>query len=110
MKFGILVDGEAEVASLPRLIPQLREHTGHTILHPLRSAVQPKATAERIAQSCQREITILAGKGVDRVIVLIDREDRAECPTELALQVQRAIAKRTAVPVRVVVKDRCFEN
>jgi hypothetical protein len=110
MKIGILVDGEAERAGLPMLFEQLRAQTGHAIVNPLQPAVHPKADPERFAGACVPKIEILAKKGVDRIVVLVDREDRDDCPTEIATAIRQSIIRKTALPVCVVVKDRCFEN
>lgn len=112
MRIGLLVDGDAERAALPELLGQLKESTGHSFLNPVRPAVHPKASPARIARACQSEIDILVGKGVDRIVVLLDREDRADCPTQIAQQVEQAIRAHAGgeAPVVVVVKDRCFEN
>ncbi|MBA3731439.1 MAG: DUF4276 family protein [Gammaproteobacteria bacterium] len=43
-------------------------------------------------------------------MVLIDLEDRIDCPGSFATSIARAFAHHTNVPVRVVVKHCCFEN
>lgn len=110
MRIGLLVDGVAEVESLPTLFAQLRTATGHTLLTPLRPAIHPIASIERIAARCTPQMEILRGKRADRVIVVLDREGRTDCPGAFARQVETAIAGRSSIPVAVVVKDRCFEN
>jgi hypothetical protein len=50
------------------------------------------------------------GQGVGKVVVLIDREDRSDCPGALAAAIQARIARETDVEVAVVIKDAAFEN
>lgn len=110
MKIGIIVDGVSEFASLVELYPQLRELTGNDFLRPVRADIQPKAPIGVIARQCARPARQYAGRGAARIIVIIDREDRSECPGELATAIAGKIAATTAIDVCVVIKDRAYEN
>jgi hypothetical protein len=47
----------------------------------------------------------------DVVVVLLDRETQNQGPAEIAAALEREFARKAyGVPVRVVVKDRQFEN
>lgn len=112
MKIGIIVDGQGEFASLPKLLAELKAATGASILNPLFEGLQPLATPQRIAEQCRRCLAILEKRGCDTVVILIDREGRTECPGRWAAVLENEISKFTSdgVAVRVVVKDRTFEN
>ena len=63
-----------------------------------------------IARAIVDGIEYLKANGVDRVVVLFDREHRRECAGELAERVRRQIQPLTDIPTSVVIKDRTFEN
>ncbi len=72
--------------------------------------MQPKSEPGQIAGKAIKKVKIQRDRGADLIVVLIDREDRKECPTEFADQLKRAFAKRGYDAVNVVVKNRTFEN
>jgi hypothetical protein len=110
-----VVEGDAEYASLPRL------HTQHLIGNcpPLRatnlagvgSHLSPEGIAKRVVPK------VIAHKvaGRNRVVLCIDREDRAECAGELAQAVNTALLKELqrrnadTADVHTVIADRAFE-
>jgi hypothetical protein len=107
---GLLVDGMAEYHSLALLTP--RVSTEHTIRRPLRADIQPLAPTGQIARTILKSMPLLVAKGVQRVVVLIDMEDRDECPGVFASDIEnqvRALNKHEC-QVYVVVKARCYEN
>jgi hypothetical protein len=110
VRIGVVVDGLAEYASLGLLWPKLTPVTGHTYLRVLKADIQPLAPFPVIARACRDALRQLAGRGVDRILVVFDREDRGECPPAIATAVQRALREHSACPVTVVVKDRQYEN
>jgi hypothetical protein len=107
MRIGIVVDGVSEFRSLGQLYADLEVLTGNQFLAPLHADIQPHAPVGTIAKQCSASINQLFGRNADRVILLFDRETRSECPGTLAQAVERKIRREG---VRVVVKDRAFEN
>lgn len=112
MKFGPIVDGQAEFRSLPHLIPRIA--CKHTILSPLRADIQPHSPIPRIVQAVKSRLDIQVGRGADAALILIDRETRSDCTGIWASQIQVALAKGCADSgihkFAVVVKNRMFEN
>lgn len=109
MKLGIVVDGVSEYASLGGLYGDLRGRTGNQFLTPVKANIQPNAPLGVIARQCIPKIKQVQERGADCVLVLFDREERADCPGDLADSVQ-AILASNGLSVRVVVKNRKFEN
>jgi hypothetical protein len=107
MRIGIVVDGLSEFRSLGHLYEDLQALTGNQFLTPLHADIQPQAPVGTIAKQCSASIKQLFGRNADRVIVLFDREARSECPGALAREVEEKVGLDE---VRVVVKDRAFEN
>ncbi len=112
MKIGIIVDGDGEFLSLSKLIDKLA--ITNKVLAPIKADIQPNASFHHIAMKTAVGITILLRKEVNRIIVLIDREQRPECPGEIAEKIQKRIQdshlKHGSVEIFVVLKDRMFEN
>lgn len=108
MRIGLVVDGQSEVAALPNLYPRLEAETGHQFLRPVLAPIQPLAPPAAIARACGTRVSQLARRGADRVLVLVDREGRPECPGVLALEIQGRLPQ--AVTTTVVIKNRTFEN
>lgn len=104
------MEGHSEFYSLGIILNSLRGAYGHTILKPLYAPIQPKASYDVIARACKSRIGILESKNVDRIIVLLDREDREACPAEMAGALVFALKKLTSIEVLVVIKNRCYEN
>lgn len=111
MRVGIIVDGQSEVSALPKLKPQLEQASGNTIIGPIRAQIHPKASVVVIARVAVESIAILrAQRGAEKIVVLIDREDRQACPGDFAKRVLERILPSVAIPVDIVIKDRKFEN
>lgn len=110
MKIGFVVDGESEFVALKKIWPQLRDATGHTLLDPALAKIPPKAPLPTIAKVCERRISAIQQKKTDRVIVLMDREDRGECPGELATALTVHLSRVAGGDVVVVIKEAMFEN
>jgi len=110
MRIGIVVDGEAEYASLTLMFPALQAHTNHTLLHPVLAKIQPYAPPGAIAQRCTLASRAFLHKSPDLIVVLFDRENRSECCGTLARQVEASLESGIPCSVGVVVKDRMFEN
>ena len=112
MKIGIIVDGESEYHSLPKILHRI--DTEHTILDPMRADIQPLAKPGRIAAALKSRLLILARKETDRVVVLIDREGNESCPNDIAESILDALVSTCKVhDIRIpdiVIKNRCYEN
>jgi len=110
MRIGIIVDGQSEFASLPLIIPELERATGNVLLGPAKADIHPKAPMGAIAHVCLKSIEVLKTRDIQEVIVLMDREDRDECPGVLAQQIQAEVRTRTDLRCWVVIKNRTYEN
>lgn len=110
MRIGIVVDGVAEYASLPLLLPRIGAVTGHTYLPILKADIQPYAPLPAIGRTCKQPVIQLLARGAEIVLVVFDRESRLECPPEIARRVESEIRRHVACNVAVVVKNRTFEN
>lgn len=108
MRIGFLVDGEAEFRSLSLLYPRVR--TSAVLLAPLVSGLQPLAPVGQLVGSINRRIPILRQRNVDVGIVLLDRETRPECAGCFAQHLEARFADLVNPRIKVVIKDRCFEN
>lgn len=113
MKVAIITEGEGEWAALPELLPQFRTRSSVEFIQIMRVRAQPDGPVEKLARACKPAFQICEAKGVDRVVIVLDREQQPEPPGDIALRIQTAI--RTifhAAPfeIRVVIKDRAFEN
>jgi hypothetical protein len=112
VKIGLIVDGLGEVVALPLLYERIR--SPHVLLKPVHEQrLQPLAKAEQIAPIAARRCRLLAAEGVDLVVVLLDREDRDDCPGAFASQLHSLIVRqldRRQIGVAVVLKNRRLEN
>lgn len=113
MKIGVLVEGDAEFHALPNLWPRLG--SPHQILGPLKCGIQPMAPLAQIALVASKKFPILLSKGVDWIVILIDKETRQDCTGELVQAVERQCRERLAalsktVSLSVVFKVSKFEN
>lgn len=110
MRIGFVVDGKSEYRSLAKLFPQLSCLTGNTFLRVVRADIQPTAPFGAMARACKPRLVELEGRRADRIIILVDREQRVECPGEFAVALGRSAQTMVDTKVGVVVKNRCFEN
>jgi hypothetical protein len=110
MRIGLVVDGRSEFEALGRLKPRLDASTGHTLIGPVRANIHPKAHVSGIAAAAIEAIVVLRVRHVERVVVLLDREDRQECCGALADRIAQEIRSKVSEPVDVVLNDRKFEN
>lgn len=112
MKIGLLVDGEAEYRSLPRLYGRVQ--TSHNFLKPLKADIQPFAPVSQIIGRVRRILPVLVNRGAQGVIVLLDREDRRVCPGEFAAEISEGLQSTRGEYglslIAVVVKESRFEN
>jgi hypothetical protein len=111
MKIAVLTEGDSEVKSLSSWYEQLHARTGHRLLNPLKINVDPLAAPGIIARECKSRLQIAQKQGAQLALVLLDREQRNECPGMIALTVENAIERVCPIlPVKAVLKDRTFEN
>ena len=112
MKIGLIVEGDAEYRALPNLLPRVA--SPHTILRqPLLCPVQPKSPPALIAHvAATKSFPILIAKGVDLIVLIIDKENRPECTIELVQEIEREARSRLdeTVNLRVVLKVTKLEN
>lgn len=114
MRIGFIVDGDSEVSALPLIFRRIR--TPHELLPTIvRGQIHPKADVARIARATAEACQYFARRQVDLVIVLIDLEDRSECPAALKDMLQPLIVGRLAriglkLDVEVVIKVTKLEN
>jgi len=108
VKIGVIVDGKAEPEALLRLRGKL--HGSGPFLKPLYVDLQPMAPPSLVAKRAQRNINTLRARGAQRIVLLIDREERQDCAPELAARIAEALGRRGECGITVVVKDRAFEN
>ena len=113
---GLVVEGDAEFEALPRLhkkklvagCPPLKA----TNLGGVGSDVTPSAIAKRSVGSVM--LHQIAGRS--KVVLVIDREQRADCSGAFATAVREALHKelqakgKPTTDVHVVVADRAFEG
>lgn len=109
MKVGIVVDGDAESQAL-KLLMQRIEIEGVQWLKPAHAKMHPSSPPGRIARTAIKKVDIQRDRGADLIVVLIDREDRDECPPAFARQIKQAFAQLGYDDITVVVKNRTFEN
>lgn len=113
MRIGLLVDGQAEYQSLPRLVPGIT--LPHAVLAPLYCAMQPLSSPGQIAHVASKRFPLLLQRHVDRIVILIDKEHRDDCPGEFATAIataarQKLSALSTSTELAVVVKVSRYEN
>jgi hypothetical protein len=112
MRIGMLVDGQAEFRAMPLLIPRI--DSPHTLLSPLYADIQPNAPISQVVGAVRCKLPILAAHRADALVVLVDREQRPDCPGELAAAVEQELleccTQAGVGTVGVVIKNRMFEN
>jgi hypothetical protein len=110
MRVGVLVDGDAESQALRNLTRRIAI-PGVQVADPIYAPMQPNATPERIvADAKERLEALVAVRRVNKVLVLIDRESRTECPGIWATTLGASFHAAGYPLVSVVVKNRKLEN
>ena len=110
MKVGIVVEGNAESQALKVLTRRIKID-GVQFLAPAYADMQPKSAPGQIAGKAIKKVKIQRDRGADLIIVLIDREENSQkCPPEFANQIKHAFTKLGYNDIRVVIKNRTFEN
>ncbi|WP_006575606.1 DUF4276 family protein [Cupriavidus sp. HPC(L)] len=110
-KIGIIVEGAGEIDAISSLIGKV--DSVHEIKGtPLRADLQPKATPMVIARSARSQVLTWCRRGVDSILILIDREDHP-CAVQFSQELRTAFNKLysdTKIDFQVVVKDKSIEN
>lgn len=111
MKVALVTEGMGEYRFLPLLFPQIEAKSPHRLIRPLHVAVPPDAPVVTIVQRCKPLLLLAAANGADLVLVLLDREQRQECPGQIASTLEAALLRASRnIRVKVALKDRTFEN
>jgi hypothetical protein len=109
VRIGLIVDGEAEVRSLK--IPVDRARIPELcIIGPVLTRMTPLAPPATFAAECAKNIRILDSRGVDQIVVVLDRENRTAACGFLAEEYARHLRPLSRTPVAVVLKNRMYEN
>jgi len=111
VNIAIITEGVSEYRSIPLLYPQLNRRSGNRIVATMRVNVSPLAPDKVIAHKCAPLLVAAKAKSAERVVVLLDREQRDECAGDIASSLEFAISARSPGPIIcVVLKDRTYEN
>lgn len=116
---GLVVEGESEIGA----IPQLLRNSGVRLSRPIKFGGQPEECNEDTFQEFIRRkiipsVRVMVLKNVSLVVVIIDREGRAQCPGVFAQGIRQVILGTMqtrycytgAPPISVVCADRKLEN
>ncbi|WP_430755387.1 DUF4276 family protein [Mycolicibacterium septicum] len=111
MKITILTEGLSEFKSLPLLYPQLQKKmpTRSRIVKTLIINASPDAPHPQLITSCKPNLAI-AARISDMAIILLDREQQQDCPGVIATRLEDGFNRVSNIPVKVVLKDRMYEN
>ena len=114
MKVAIITEDAGQFRAFPRLYGQLNAAAQESqLLRPLKVSVSPEAPVEAIANACAPKIVIARQLNARVIVLLLDRERRAECSGLLAVRLTDGIRRRidlSGLALHVVMKDRTFEN
>ncbi|MFL6215464.1 MAG: DUF4276 family protein [Blastocatellia bacterium] len=112
MRIGPIVDGQAELYSLPKLLPRIA--TPHTILQPLYADIQPTAPIPQIIRAVKSRLNIHVARRADIALILIDLEDLGTCAGAWAQELEHGLREGCSGyginDFKVVIKHRMFEN
>jgi hypothetical protein len=114
VKIGLIVDGIGEREALRKLLPRVR--TPHVIVQDaVKAKLQPTAHVDINARAASEACRILARKGVERAVILLDFEDQPGCPVTVASDLGQAVRARVAqlrlsMEIAVVIKVAKLEN
>ena len=112
MRIGMIVDGQAEFRSLPKMFSRI--NTRSTLIRPLYADIQPKARPEKIVRAIWPSVHVLARKQVRHILVLLDHERRSECVPNWRDTLESALSDKCGgmgiENIKVVMKVQMYEN
>ena len=110
-KVAVLVDGSGEEQALNELIPRINKKLSfdQRILKAAYVDIQHKAAAAQIVRKATNRVTHMSNRA-DKVIILVDFEDRTDCVSSWANELKNAFHSRGMNKVEVVIKNRTFEK
>lgn len=110
MRIGLVVDGDAEYQSIRTPLDAM-EIPNLTIIGPTLTRCTPLAPPDTFAAEAAKQINILVGRNVDRILVLVDMEQRDCCVGDVVNSYHQALTRKCpGVALDVVVKHRTYEN
>lgn len=110
MRVGIIVDGDAESLALRNLTRRITI-PGVQVADPIFAPMQPGASPARIVAAAKGRLeTLVHLRRVNKVLILIDREARSECPGEWATSLCSCFHAAGYRLVSVIIKNRKLEN
>ncbi|WP_186031702.1 DUF4276 family protein [Burkholderia gladioli] len=111
MIIGVIVEGAGEIDAIEQILIKIKSDFDIRKT-PLRADLQPKANPRVIARSARSQVMLWKKRGVDCIVILIDREDH-DCPVEFAKDLRIAFDDMYSgmeVEFRIVIKDKKIEN
>lgn len=110
MRVGVIVDGDAESQALRNLTRRIAIQ-GVQVADPIYAPMHPGASPERIVAAAKERLeALIEVRRVNKVVILIDREDRRERPGDWAATLCACFHAAGYRLVSVVVKNRKLEN
>jgi len=116
---GLVVEGESEIGAIPQLLRDSRAR----LARPIKFGGQPEQCnndvfREFIQHKIIPSVRAMVLKHVSLIVVVLDREQRNQCPGILAQDIKEAIVEIMGVryhytgspPISVVCADRKLEN
>jgi hypothetical protein len=112
VRIAIITEGVSEYRNLPQLYEQICAGSPHQVVQTLKINVSPDAPPPVVARESKSRLLVAARSGAQCAIVILDRENQTDCPGLIATQIEAALNRACggAILVRVVLKDRAFEN
>lgn len=110
MRIGIICDGDAESQVLRLLTKQVRNKNTY-IANPVYANMQPKSSCKQIVKASDSAISLLKQQQVEKIIVIIDFEDKNDCCIRCVRELNSEYQKcYQDINLIVVIKYRRFEN
>jgi hypothetical protein len=109
MRVGVICDGDAEVEVLKVILGKL-SLAEIELLGAVYADMQPSAPNAQVVFAARSRIEIWRARRVNKIVVVIDREQSSMCPGQRAQELRAAFHGSGFTEVEVVVKDRKLEN
>lgn len=115
-RLGLVVEGESEYFAIPILLQKAGASPGQKVVFRGQGTQSPiPILVQKRLLPATRALTL---RSHSKVLVVIDREDRPDCPgdfaqrvcSELVRQLESTYGYRGTPPIVVVVADRTLEN